>query len=122
MPRADAQACLHTGLAALQARQPDAAARAFRQGLRQAPDAAALHANLALALEALGDWAGAEASARAAVRHAPALAEPYVNLGGLLTRLRRLDDALAVYQAALAAGVASAALWSNLGVLRASAC
>lgn len=59
MPRADAQACLHTGLAALQARQPDAAARAFRQGLRQAPDAAALHANLALALEALGDWAGA---------------------------------------------------------------
>ena len=120
MPRADAQACLHTGLAALQARQPDAAARAFRQGLRQAPDAAALHANLALALEALGDWAGAEASARAAVRHAPALAEPYVNLGGLLTRQRRLDDALAVYQAALAAGVANAALWSNLGVLRAS--
>ena len=86
--------------------------------LRQAADAepsnAAVHANLALALLAQHDHAGALASAERALALVPAYPEALNSRGNALQALGRVEDAVASYDAALELrGDYAEALWNR---------
>ena len=67
MAAAAAERAKAAGNEAFKRRDWAAAVEAYRQGLQAAPTCAALHANVAAALAAAGDVAGAEGAARAAL-------------------------------------------------------
>lgn len=60
------------------------------------------HSNLAHALFQDGDWKGAEAHYREAIRSDPKYANAYANLGAVLARQGRIDEAVGEYRTALA--------------------
>lgn len=93
----------------------DAAAEAFRQALAQLPQDAAIHANLAFALEKLGYDDEAEAHYRAAQDDDdPAI---LLNFFGLLLRQKRLDEAGLIAFRALAQDAASPRAWTAQGLV-----
>jgi tetratricopeptide (TPR) repeat protein len=95
----------------------------FRDAVAQAPDMAEAWVNLALLREQAGDDAEAEACYHRALalRPVPAtLATTYLNLGGLLARQKRLDEAESVYAQGLRVAPEQPGLWSNLGALYAA--
>lgn len=60
------------------------------------------YSNLAHALFEEGNWKGAEANYRAAIRSDPKFANAYANLGAVLARQGRIDEAVGEYRKALA--------------------
>ena len=80
------------------------------------PTMAADHANLANALNILGDAEAAAAAAREAVRLAPSFAAGHTNLGVALRALGRLDEAVESFRAAVRLLPGSAEVQANLGV------
>jgi len=99
-----------------------AAAGLLRAALALHPDAAAVHANLAWALERGGDRAQAEPHYRRAIALDPCQPQTRLNLGAMLTAQRRLGEAEAIYLDALALAPDSPAALSNYGMLLATAC
>lgn len=81
------------GLIAQQQGRASDAVELISRAARQVPANAALEYNLAGALLAAGDTGQAIARYRAAVRLKPDFAEAWQNLGALLERLDRLDEA-----------------------------
>ena len=79
------------------------AKEAFAKLGEKRPDDAALQFDLGLVAEKLGDVAGAQKAYQAAHRLAPAEVPAALNLARLYRVSERLDDAIAVYQEALAA-------------------
>ena len=69
----------------------------------------------AFLLQNRGDLAGAERSARAAVRLYPRNADGYIALGGALATAGRLDSAEVYYQAALERDPYAIQAWKDLG-------
>jgi predicted negative regulator of RcsB-dependent stress response len=116
-----AETLFHAARAHLDAGDHAAAAAILRAALALDPDAAALHANLAFALVAIGQAGAAETHYRRALELAPHELQIRLNLGAILTARRQADAALAVYAAAPAWMGASAALQSNLGMALACA-
>jgi hypothetical protein len=86
----------------------------YRRALELDPTLFEAHYNLALALEKLGDVAGAAAQYRETVRLRPAYAPAWLNLGAGLYAQQRYRDAIAVYREALSHGPDSAAIRNNL--------
>lgn len=116
-----AESLFHRAGAHLAAREFAAAVDLLRAALALEPQAAALHANLAWALERTGAADEAEAHYRRAIALAPALLQVRLNLGALLTARRRLGQAEQVYRDALALAPDSPAALSNYGMLLACA-
>ncbi|OWK39909.1 tetratricopeptide repeat-containing sulfotransferase family protein [Fimbriiglobus ruber] len=79
------------------------------------PGQAAYHVNLADVRRALGDFAGAEADCREALRFQPANADAAYNLGLVLEAVGRSDEALAQYESAMAARFGWTAPYLNAG-------
>lgn len=94
-------------------RQPRLAMAAFRAALQSRPDNPALYNNLALAQAMAGDLRGSEASLRRALALDPEHKLAANNLGLLLARQGRDDEAFQVF--AQSQGVAQA--HNNLGVI-----
>jgi tetratricopeptide (TPR) repeat protein/ADP-heptose:LPS heptosyltransferase len=90
------------GIAALQANDLDSAARLLRAAVAADETIAGLHANLGLALHALGDVAGAEAAYRRALGLDANLATARNSLGTALQDQGRRAEAEAEFRAALA--------------------
>lgn len=93
------------------------AAAAYRAALALDPGQAALHGNLALALDEAGDAPGAETHYREALTLEPEQTQLWINYGVLLLELKRLDEAEAALRRALALSPQDASALSNLGVL-----
>lgn len=70
----------------------------------------------ARALQEAGKWTEAEQAYRALIRKGPATAEVHANLGAVLARLERYDDAIAQYRTAQKLAPALAPLHLNLGL------
>jgi tetratricopeptide (TPR) repeat protein len=87
-------------LAAAGADDPSRALGLVRDGLARHPGHPVLLTSLAVLLELSGEMAEAEAAARAAFAEAPGLPQASKNLGDLLYRAGRYDDALEAYQRA----------------------
>ena len=77
----------------------DEALQHYREALRLKPDAES-RSNLASALAATGDYEAAVTGLREAVREQPDRPEPHANLGGVLLRLQRTEEAIAEYEQA----------------------
>lgn len=95
----------------------------FRAALAQAPDMVEAWVNLGLLREQAGDDAEAEASYQRALALNPSAvvqATVFLNLGGLLARQKRLDEAEMVYAQALRVAPDQPGIWSNLGALYAA--
>jgi tetratricopeptide (TPR) repeat protein len=90
------------GIAALQANDLDSAARLLRAAVAADETIAGLHANLGLALHALGDVAGAEAAYRRALGLDANLATARNSLGTALQDQGRRAEAEAEFRVALA--------------------
>jgi tetratricopeptide (TPR) repeat protein len=88
------------GLAHAGADDQDAALAAARGGVAAFPQHAVLHNNLAVLLEASGDFAGAEAELKAALAEDPSLPQTSKNLADLCYRSGRYDDAFEAYERA----------------------
>jgi len=73
------------------------------------------HSNLAHALFGEGDWKGAEAHYRKAIRSDPKYANAYDNLGTILARQGRNDEAIGEYRKALALNPRHAGALYHLG-------
>jgi Flp pilus assembly protein TadD len=82
-------------------------------------DAAALFARALLAQDA-GDDATATALLRKVITLTPDRAAPHTNLGILLRRAGRLDDAVREYETAIRLDPADAAAYHNLGLIHRS--
>ena len=74
------------------------------------------HSNLAHALFGEGDWKGAEAHYRAAIRSDSKYANAYANLGAVLARQGRIDEAVGEYRKALALNPRHADAHYHLGL------
>jgi tetratricopeptide (TPR) repeat protein len=84
----------------------DAALLLARDGVEQHAMHPVLRNNLAVLLEATGDVAGAERLLRELLSEEASLAQPFKNLGDLLYRSGRYDDAAAMYERAAAVDAA----------------
>ena len=94
-----------------------AAEDCFRNALREVPDKAELHANLAYLLALQGAaHAALDAYARS-IDLDPGIAQVHLNHGALLIGLKQLDAAEAAFTTAILLEPASPAGWSNLGGL-----
>lgn len=82
----------------------DIAIQLYRTWLERtdSPIAYAVYFNLAVMLGNANDDQGAEAAYRTAIEQAPTFTESYINLGILLERTNRQDEALAVWRAVIA--------------------
>lgn len=107
--------------ALIDARDMAGAAMLLRAALDIDPRFAAAWGNLGYALDAAGNKTEAEQAYRRAIALDPHEPQNVVNLGALLTWLRRLDDALALYAAAIDGGLDTPALHANLGMTLACA-
>lgn len=94
-----------------------AAATAYRAALAIDPTQAALHGNLALALDEAGDAQAADHHYRQALALEPEQAQLWINHGVLLLQGKRLAEAEAALRQALALAPQDASALSNLGVL-----
>jgi protein O-mannosyl-transferase len=72
--------------------------------------------NLAHALFVEGDWMGAEAHYREAIRSDPAYANAYDNLGAVLARQGKVEEAVGEYRKALALNPHHARAHYHLGL------
>jgi tetratricopeptide (TPR) repeat protein len=79
----------------------EAAARAFREALAQAPDDARLHSNVSHVLHCLGDLRSSMAHARRAITLDPRLPEAHLHLGNTLFVMNEMHAAAAAYRAGL---------------------
>jgi Tfp pilus assembly protein PilF len=79
------------------------------------------HRHLGSALADAGDFDGAEANLRAALRVRPTSAQVHYNYGNLLVRQRRFDDAVAAYRKAVALDPTFHEAHNSLGAALASA-
>jgi len=98
----NAEALHLMGILAIQGRNPAAAVELLTRALAKGPGAAAIHANRAVALTALGRLDDAVADYDRAIALQPSLVEAHVNRANVLVRLDRLGEALAGYEAAVA--------------------
>ncbi|QBK05307.1 tetratricopeptide repeat protein [Hylemonella gracilis] len=94
-----------------------AAATAYRAALAIDPEQAALHGNLALALDESGDAEAAEHHYRAALTLEPTQAQLWINYGVLLQQGKRLEAAEVALRRALTLEPDDTSALSNLGVL-----
>jgi Flp pilus assembly protein TadD len=109
-------AAISKGKAALEAKDFATARAAFESVLARSPnDPVALH-YLGVALEGLGDTAGAEKNYRAALAAKPDLADAAVNLSALLISSNRLDEAVALLRPFVARSPRDPMLHINLAV------
>ncbi len=95
----------------------------FRAALGQDPGMVEAWVNLGLIRESAGDDAEAETCYLRALALHPgqsALVTTCLNLGGLLARQKRLDEAEMVYAQALRVAPDQPGIWSNLGALYAA--
>jgi Tfp pilus assembly protein PilF len=115
------ESLFHEASAHLAHRDFASAAVLLRAALAFDPDAAAVHTNLAWALEQGGDHAQAEPHYRHAIALDPYEPQTRLNLGAMLTAQRRFEEAEAVYRDALALAPDSPAALSNYGMLLACA-
>lgn len=97
-----------------------AAVAAYRAALKLDPAQAAVHGNLAMALDETGDTAAAEDHYRQALALEPGEAQLWINYGVLLLARKRLDATEAALRQALFLEPGSPAALSNLGVLLAN--
>ena len=74
------------------------------------------YSNLAHALFEEGDWKGAEAHYREAIRSDPKFANAYANLGAVLARQGRIDEAVGEYRKALTFNLRHADAHDHLGL------
>ncbi|EYC51592.1 hypothetical protein AZ34_11235 [Hylemonella gracilis str. Niagara R] len=105
------------GNQALAARDLTTAALAYRTALAIDPTQAALHGNLALALDEAGDVQAADHHYRQALALEPDQAQLWINHGVLLLQGKRLREAEAALRQALALAPNDTSALSNLGVL-----
>lgn len=112
-----AQALLDEALRAIAQRQWPAALATLHQALALAPDDTALHINLSLVLDAMGDLPTALAHLCDALDLAPELPEVHLHLGTVLARLGSVDMAEQAYRQALQRAPDLVAAWCNLGSL-----
>jgi tetratricopeptide (TPR) repeat protein len=87
---------------AVRAGLPDVAAEHVKRALELDRRNPVYLNNLAVALGELGEFAQAEDALRRALKHKPAYAEGQFNLGKVLHKLGRLDEALRAYERAFA--------------------
>jgi tetratricopeptide (TPR) repeat protein len=87
-------------LAAAGADDLPGAVQTAQEGVGAHPDSAVLRNNLAVLLELSGDLAGAEVMARSAFSEEPTYSQISKNLGDLMYRAGRYDDALEAYERA----------------------
>src|SRR6059058_1218074 len=116
-----AESLFHQASTHLAARDFARAASLLRAALVLEPDAAAIHANLAWALERANDPAQAETHYRRALELAPRELQTHLNLGAMLTAQRRFHEADGVLRDALALAPDSPAALSNHGMVLACA-
>jgi Flp pilus assembly protein TadD len=116
-PLASLETLFNQGVQHLHAGRPEAAIAIFEIALQQAPEAAAVHANLGLAWEQVGDVAAAEVHHRKSISLRQASDVFHLNYGAMLARQKRFADAEHEYKAALSINPGAAVAWSNLGVL-----
>jgi tetratricopeptide (TPR) repeat protein len=100
----------------LRPKQPVEAAGYLRAALAVRPDRSALHSDLGLILDQLGDREGAVRSLEQAIRLSPRHAMAHTNLGLLLRRKGDLEGALKAHREAVRLAAGSALAHSNLGV------
>ena len=105
------------GTSLLQQGRPAEAAVALRAAVALQPGLAEAHANLALALDRVGEDEAALAHYRRALALAPGRDAAWWNYGAFLERRKQYAQAEQAYREALRIDPASAPAWSNLGVL-----
>jgi Flp pilus assembly protein TadD/heme/copper-type cytochrome/quinol oxidase subunit 3 len=105
------------GIALESAGRYEEAAEELREGLRLAPDNAALHDNLARVLERRGRSQEALVHFREALRLDPDNAATHTNLGVAYLRQGRLDEAVARFEKALELDPGYAEVRYNLGLV-----
>lgn len=93
------------------------AVRIYEQILRVDPDNLAIRYQLGIALQGLGDLAGAAAAYEYVLRVQPDHIEALCQLGMVYASLGRVDDAITLFQQALRIRPNHAAAHNNLGVL-----
>ncbi len=91
------------------------AARHYRFAIASDPSHAFFHHNLGHALQQAGD-AGAEAAYRKAISLDPKFSPAYANLGGLLVKQERCEEALDVLRRAIALDSENIDAYNNLGL------
>lgn len=114
----NADALHHLGLVALQARQPEQAVNLISGAIAARPGVAAMHANRAEALFALGRHGEAVADYDVALAAQPDLAEAAGRKGEALLALGRVDDAVASFERAVATRPSLASAHLGLGNAR----
>jgi tetratricopeptide (TPR) repeat protein len=88
--------------------------------MRDAPDSAATWIDQGLQHESRREWLDAVHCYQQAQANDPTVFEAALNLGAVLTQLKRFDDAEAAFRQAIALRPQSPATWSNLGAMLAS--
>lgn len=109
----------YAALAAALGGDLERAVQLLEEGVHAHPHAAALHNNLAAALERRGDQAGALAAAERGLMEDASVAQLHKNTGDLHYRSGHYDEALEAYQRAVRADTRLGAdVWLKLGNLR----
>jgi len=103
-------------IAAIKASDYRSAKAALEQALRKNPKNGAAAYYMGVALENLGDKAGAEQRYKDALANAPEIAEAAINLGALYLDQSKWDDAIAVTQSGLSKRADDPALHANMAV------
>jgi tetratricopeptide (TPR) repeat protein len=103
-------------IASIKAGDYRSAKAALEQALRKNPKDGTASYYMGVALENLGDKAGAEQKYKDAMENAPDLAEAAVNLGALYLDQSKWDDAIAVTQKGLLKRTEDPALHANMAV------
>lgn len=88
----------------------------FEYTVRQAPDYAVAHNNLAMALAQTGLFEQALVHAQKAVSLHPIFAEAYNNMGNIISSMGKTDEAIRLYQKALQLSPGYAEAHNNLGI------
>jgi tetratricopeptide (TPR) repeat protein len=115
-PEPPASADLLAGIKAFDAGRYADARASFEAASKKNPKNYEALANLGMACEKLGDGAAAEAAYKAALAVKPDLESASVELSALYIDAGRIDEALEVGRAGVAAHPGSAALHENVGV------
>jgi tetratricopeptide (TPR) repeat protein len=101
LDKRDTDAWYFSGRAYFDANRFESAIAAFEQALRVAPKQSRVYENLALAQDALGRFADAEKSFRAAIALAGSAWRPFLAYGAFLFRQSRAAESLSVLRQAL---------------------
>lgn len=114
----DDGAAVARGEAAIQAKDFEQARTVFAEIVQRRPDHPKANHYLGVALEGLGDKAGAEKHYRAAIAAAPTLTDAALNLSALLIDAQRFDEAIVVLEASSKKNPKDPALHTNLAYAR----